>query len=88
MWSNQENRVRKQVKNLCETARYAIHSSGKNSLAVGLSPYKIAKKDAFASKLAGRLFSPFCMARSVQHSQIIHKILVECKSYCNPGISR
>ena len=43
-----------------------MHSSGKNSLAVGLSPYKIAKIDAFASKLAGRLFSPFCMARSVR----------------------
>ena len=65
MWSNQENRVRKQVKNLCEAERYAIHSSGKNSLAVGLSPYKIAKIDAFASKLAGRLFSPFCTACSV-----------------------
>ena len=49
----------------CERECYAMHSSGKNSLAVGLSPYKIAKKDAFASKLAGRLFSPFCMARSV-----------------------
>ena len=44
---------------------YAMHSSGINSLAVGLSSYKIAKIDAFASKLAGRLFSPFCMARSV-----------------------
>ena len=74
MWSNQENRVRKQVKNLCETARYAIHSSGKNSLAVGLSPYKIAKKDAFASKLAGRLFSPFCMACSV-HKFLRHKFV-------------
>ena len=42
-----------------------MHSSGKNSLAVGLSPYKTAKKDVLASKLAGRLFSPFCMARSV-----------------------
>ena len=33
-----------------------------------LSPYKIAKKDAFA----GRLFSPFCMAYSVHktHSQV------------------
>ena len=41
--------MRKQVKNLCEAERYAIHSSGKNSLAVGLSPYKIAKIDAFAS---------------------------------------
>ena len=43
-----------------------MYSSEKSSLAVGLSPYKIAKKDAFASKLAGRLFSPFCMARSVR----------------------
>ena len=61
-----------QIKKIeCERECYAMHSSGKNSLAVGLSPYKIAKKDAFASKLAGRLFSPFCMARSV------HKILVE-----------
>ena len=42
-----------------------MHSSGKNSPAAGLSPYKIAKIDAFASKLAGRLFSPFCMACSV-----------------------
>ena len=32
MWSNQENRVRKQVKNPCEAVRYAMHSSGKNSL--------------------------------------------------------
>ena len=48
-----------------------MHSSGKNSLAVGLSPYKIAKEDAFASKLAGRLFSPFYMARSV------HKIFTK-----------
>ena len=65
MWSNQEKPVRKQVKNLCEVVAYAMHSSGKNSLAVGLSPYKIAKIDAFASKLAGRLFSPFCMVCSV-----------------------
>ena len=65
MWSNQETSVRKQVKNPCEAVRYAMHSSGKNSLAARLSPYKIAKIDAFASKLAGRLFSPFCMARSV-----------------------
>jgi len=39
MWSNQENRVRKQVKNPCEVVAYAMHSSGKTSLAVGLSPY-------------------------------------------------
>ena len=65
MWSKQETSVRKQVKNLCEAVAYAMHSSGKSSLAVGLSSYKIAKIDAFASKLAGRLFSPFCMARSV-----------------------
>jgi hypothetical protein len=71
MWSNQETSVRKQVKNPCEAERYAMHSSGKNSLAAGLSPYKIAKMDAFASKLAGRLFSPFCMARSV------HKIFTK-----------
>ena len=25
--------------NLCEAVRYAMHSSGQNSLAVGLSPY-------------------------------------------------
>ena len=36
-----------------------MHSSGKNSLAVGLSPYKIAKINAFASKLAGRYFHHF-----------------------------
>ena len=83
MWSNQETSVQKQVKNPCEAVRYAMHSSGKNSLAVGLSPYKIAKKDVLASKLAGRLFSPFCMAYSVhkthsqvsQHSQNLHKKL-------------
>ena len=56
MWSNQEKPVRKQVKNLCEVVAYAMHSSGKTSLAVGLSPYKIAKKDVLASKLAGRFF--------------------------------
>ena len=71
MWSNQETSVRKQVENPCEAERYAMHSSGKNSLVAGLSPYKIAKMDAFASKLAGRLFSPFCMARSV------HKIFTK-----------
>ena len=57
MWSNQENRVRKQVKNSCEVVAYAMRSSGKSSLAVGLSPYKIAKKDVLASKLAGRFFT-------------------------------
>ena len=36
-----------------------MHSSGINSLAVGLSPYKIAKIDALASKLAGRYFRYF-----------------------------
>ena len=51
MWSNQENRVRKKVKNPCEAVAYAMHSSGKNSLAVGLSPYKIAKINVLASKL-------------------------------------
>ena len=71
MWSNQEKRVRKQVKNPCEVVAAAMHSSGKTSLAVGLSPYKIAKIDAFASKLAGRLFLPFCMARRV------HKIFTK-----------
>ena len=71
MWSNQETSVQKQVKKTCEAVRYAMHSSGKNSLAVGLSPYKIAKIDAFASKLAGRLFLPFYMARSV------HKIFTK-----------
>jgi len=59
MWSNQENRVRKQVKNLCEVVAYAMRSSGKTFLAVGLSPYKIAKKDVLASKLAGRFFHHF-----------------------------
>ena len=38
---------------------YAMHSSGKNSLAVGLSPYKIAKINVLASKLAGRYFYYF-----------------------------
>ena len=59
MWSNQEKPVRKQVKNLCEVVAYAMHSSGKTSLAVWLSPYKIAKIDALASKLAGRYFHYF-----------------------------
>ena len=53
------------MKNPCEVVAYAMHSSGKTSLAVGLSPYKIAKIDDLASKLAGRLFSLFCMACSV-----------------------
>ena len=47
------------MKNPCEAVRYAMHSSGKNSLAARLSPYKIAKIDAFASKLAGRFFHHF-----------------------------
>jgi hypothetical protein len=46
----------KASENPCEVVAYAMHSSGKTFLAVGLSPYKIAKIDAFASKLAGRLF--------------------------------
>ena len=79
MWSNQETSVRKQVENPCEAERYAMHSPGKNSLAAGLSPYKIAKIDAFASKLAGRLFSPFCMARSVH--KIFTKILALTSCY-------
>ena len=83
MWSNQETSVRKQVKNPCEAERYAMHSSGKNSLAAGLSPYKIAKMDAFASKLAGRLFSPFCMARSVH--KIFTKELALTYCYCDVG---
>ena len=68
----------KESENPCEAVRYAMHSPGKNSLAAGLSPYKIAKMDAFASKLAGRLFSPFCMARSV------HKIFTKelALTYC------
>ena len=49
----------KAIENPCEAVRYAMHSSGKNSLAVGLSPYKIAKIDALASKLAGRYFHYF-----------------------------
>ena len=51
--------------------RESVSETGKSSLAVGLSPYKIAKKDALASKLAGRLFSPFYMAHSV------HKIFTK-----------
>ena len=43
----------------CEVVAYAMRSSGKTSLAVGLSPYKIAKKDVLASKLAGRFFHHF-----------------------------
>ena len=38
---------------------YAMHSTGKNSLAVGLSPYKIVKINVLASKLAGRYFHYF-----------------------------
>ena len=33
-----------------------MHNSGVNSIAIGLLPYKIAKKDVRASKLAGRFF--------------------------------
>ena len=54
-----------------------MHSSGINPLAVGLSPYKIAKIDAFASKLAGRLFSPFCMARSVHKIISTHLLILQ-----------
>ena len=38
---------------------YVMHSLGKNSLAVGLSPYKIVKINVLASKLAGRYFHYF-----------------------------
>ena len=51
MWLNQENP--------CEAVRYTMHSSGRNPFAVGLSPYKMAKIDALASKLAGRYFHHF-----------------------------
>ena len=72
MWSNQEKPVRKQVKNLCEVVAYAMHSSGKTSLAVWLSPYKIAKIDALASKLAGRYFHYFAwLVAFTKSSQII-----------------
>ena len=72
MWSNQETSVRKQVKNPCEAVRYAMHSSGKNSLAARLSPYKIATIDAFASKLAGRYFRYFAWLVAItQSSQTI-----------------
>ena len=37
------------MKNPWEAERYAMHSSGKNFLVAGLSPYKIEKIDAFAS---------------------------------------
>ena len=60
---------------------YAMHSSGKNSLAVGLSPYKIAKINAFASKLAGRYFHHFAwliaFTKHIHKFHNIHKILVE-----------
>ena len=71
MWSNQENRVRKQVKNPCEVVASAMHSSGKTSLAVGLSPYKIAKIDALASLLAGRYFRYFAWLVAITHSSQI-----------------
>ena len=62
LWDKPEVVVVKCGKKIeCERECYAMYSSEKSSLAVGLSPYKIAKKDAFA----GRLFSPFCMACSV-----------------------
>ena len=83
MWLNQETSVRKQMKNPCEAERYAMHSSGKNFLVAGLSPYKIAKIDAFASKLAGRLFLPFCMVRSVH--KIFTKELALTSCYCDVG---
>ena len=74
MWSNQETSVRKQVKNPCEAVRYAMHSSGKNSLAARLSPYKIAKIDAFASKLAGRYFHHFAwLVAFTKSRQNLHK---------------
>jgi len=60
------------VKNPCEVVASAMHSSGKTSLAVGLSPYKMAKIDALASKLAGRYFRYFAWLVAItQSSQII-----------------
>ena len=81
------------MKNPCEVVAYAMHSSGKTSLAVGLSPYKIAKIDDLASKLAGRLFSLFCMACSVHKffTKIIstHLLIMEvdfCPVLCTPEV--
>ena len=70
MWSNQENRVRKQVKNPCEAMRYAMHSSGINPLAVGLSPCKIAKKTSSQVNLQGVIFAAL---HGSQRSHNLHK---------------
>ena len=60
------------MKNPWEAERYAMHSSGKNFLVAGLSPYKIAKIDALASKLAGRYFHYFAwLVAFTKSSQII-----------------
>ena len=70
MWSNQENRARKQVKNPCEVVAAAMHSSGKTSLAVGLSPYKIAKKTFLQVNLQGVFFHHFAwLAEFTKSSQ-------------------
>ena len=93
MWSNQENRVRKQVKIPCEVVAYAMRSSGKTSLAVGLSPYKIAKKDVLASKLAGRFFHHFAwLVAFTNSSQKIstHTLIMEvdfCPVLCIPKVA-
>ena len=47
----------KAIENPCEAVRYAMHSSGKNSLAVELSPYKIAKKTSLQVNLQGVIFT-------------------------------
>ena len=80
------------MKNPCEAVRYAMHSSGKNSLAARLSPYKIAKIDAFASKLAGRFFHHFAwLVVFTNSSQKIstHLLIMEvdfCPVLCIPEV--
>ena len=69
-----------------------MHSSGKTSLAVGLSPYKIAKKDVLASKLAGRFFHRFAwLVAFTNSSQKIstHILIMEvdfCPVLCIPEV--
>ena len=76
MWSNQENRVRKQVKNPCEVVAYAMHHTqlGKDfprCRAVAL--YISMKEPSLSSKLERWLFHVNVLGSS--SSQKVHKKL-------------
>ena len=72
MWSNQENRVRKQVKNPCEVVAYAMHSSGKTSLAAWLVTFT----------QSSQIISTQCLTVLTKRCNVILQIEQEQKGGC------